>query len=223
MKLTHPIMRKKKVLALSCFTSVFLTTVVVGCCSNRHICFYSWGSEGCFGAPLNFWFHQLAQDGRMPGHQDGCTVQTLSLPLSFRPLKNGLLAFLFGSCGNLQLQWRVASLDFKIFTSTAKEKYLGVRIQSCPGKVYLPALLLPLCLMNGAHHGSNEAQVHMDEPLLPKMSPLECRLSNFLAWYSLREKKKYLRTNRRSFFSQFLSKLTENAYSSFQLPASMQD
>ena len=181
-------MKKKKVLALSCFTSVFLTTVV-GCCSNRHICFYSWGSEGCFGAPLNFWFHQLAQDGRMPGHQDGCTVQTLSLPLFFRPLKNGLLAFLFGSCGNLQLQWRVASLDFKIFTSTAKEKYLGVRTQSCPGKVYLPALLLPVCLMNGAHHGSNEAQVHIDEPLLPKMSPLECKLSNFLAWCSSREKK----------------------------------
>ena len=61
--------------------------------------------------------------------------------------------------------------------------------QSCPGKVYLPALLLPLCLMNGAHHGSNEAQVHIDEPLLPKMSPLECKLSNFLAWCSSREKK----------------------------------
>lgn len=74
---------------------------------------------------------------------DGWAVQTLSLPLFFRPLKNGLLAFLVGSCGDLQLQWRVASSDFKIFTSIAKEKYLRVRTQSCPGKVYLPGLLLP--------------------------------------------------------------------------------
>lgn len=109
-------MWKKKVLALSCFMSVFLTMWLLFK-QTRLFLLLGGGQRGALGLPS------------IAGHQDRCTVQTLSLSLFLRPLKNGLLAFLFGSCGNLQLQWRVASLDFKIFTSTAKEKYLGVRTQ----------------------------------------------------------------------------------------------
>ena len=66
MKLTHPYSEEKERPCIILFHVCFLDDV--GCCSNRHVCFYCWGPEGCFWAPLNFWFHQLTQDGRVAGH-----------------------------------------------------------------------------------------------------------------------------------------------------------
>lgn len=71
-------MWKKKVLALSCFMSVFDDVAVV----QTDTFVFTLGAV-----------REVLWGSSMAGHRDRCTVQTLSLSLFLRPLKNGLLVF----------------------------------------------------------------------------------------------------------------------------------
>lgn len=93
------------------------------------------GQSGAFALPWISGCTKLGQAGRTARRQYACATQTLAPPLLFGPLKNVsiLVSFLWPSAA----PGDGASLAFKIFTSTAKEKYLRARTQNCPGKNYL--------------------------------------------------------------------------------------